>query len=310
MLNLKEDSSTVSDSQRRVFWIRDGDQTIGPELAMQIMKEAPFDGQRRVSQIEVLKHAENIKRSLWLDKSQIHFCRIGSRFYLVNGWHRITAVSLGGRPVEFNVVIYDCDTLEEVKQIYSRFDRVQNSRSDEQAFNALGFSDKLGVTRTVARAVSRAMPFIRNGMKPVRVGDDKTRVEMAIIDIRMDAALAWSKEAKLYEQCVMGAPVAMKTKLFNGGTTAVALQTFKYCEDRAIEFWTGVAEDDGLLKGDPRKTLIQALLGRRITGSNLEPLLIPAAAWNAFFRGQRLTQIKIMNESFLRIAGTPIGRKS
>lgn len=297
-----------------LFFIRPGNQQIGPELAACILKDAGLGCQAERSKsgrLHVLRHVENMRRGHWIDYSQISFCRVGHAFYLVNGYHRVMAIVEYGRPMLFSVVIHECDTYEDVISFYAKFDRsqLQRSRSDEQALNSIDFAETLGTSKTVARSVYRAIPLIRNGMRPVRIVDEKTKVEMAILETRTDAALAWKTEAAIWGGIVDSARGVLKRKLLNPACTAVALFTIKYQRAHAIIFWSNVAKNDGLPAGSPEHTLIFTLLSRRMFGGDEDNFIIPALAWNAYFRNKPLKMIKAGATGKLVIAGTPVGSR-
>jgi len=295
--------------------IHHGDQKIGPRLAARILKECSFAAQAKRTKSGVLgiaRHAENMRRGLWIDNSQIHFCRLGSyQFVLVNGYHRLNAVIKYGSDVSFNIVMIDCDVENDVASVYARFDRplLHRARSDDQALSAIGFAETLGVIRGVARALYRAIPLIRNEMRAIRNTDIETKVEMAIFEVRADAANNWSKEILLLDEICRLAGGELKRKLLNPATTAVILQTIKHSEVKAHEFWSRVARNDGLRVLSPEHTLVNALLSRRQFGGDNINFLIPALAWNAFYEGRTIRTIQAGAAGELRIAGTPIGKR-
>lgn len=95
---------------------------------------------------------------------------------------------------------------------------------------------------------------------------------------------------------------------------AAAMVTLKYQQEKATGFWSGMAADDGLRKGDPRKSALQYLLRHGI-GSGGNSLAWAGIAgvslcWNAWFRDETLIQVKAASVSEIVLLGTPVGRRA
>lgn len=89
---------------------------------------------------------------------------------------------------------------------------------------------------------------------------------------------------------------------------AVALATLRYQPSGATEFWSAVAADNGLQKGDPAKALLQFLRNLvGVTGNATQRYQsrAAAAAWNAFWRGDRVGYIKPGLMTAFTLLGTP-----
>ena len=93
--------------------------------------------------------------------------------------------------------------------------------------------------------------------------------------------------------------------------------TIKYC-NRAVEFWRGVAFDDGLRLGDPRKTLREWLINTGIYNSarttiKKNQVALPmsvrviASAWNKWIEGEEFKRVRIPDNVTLplKIRETP-----
>lgn len=288
--------------------LREGTVEITPSLAARILTEAHFDGQRKVVEGQAQLYAEAMRRGVWLKNSQIAFCRVGSRYYLVNGRHRLTGVTLAKMPIEFQLAIYDCKSEAEVQAMYSRFDTMIRKRSHENVIHAFDLAGKAEVSKTIARAIYRAIPFIVNDMKSHKGYTDKAKA--GLVDMRLDACLPWFDSARLLERCLEECDTTPKKLILrNGGTSAVALVTLRYQPEAAIEFWSGLAKNDGLRKGDPRHTLLNALLTRTLNSHHNGSVLVPALAWNAFFENRSLSIIKIYPNVLPQILGTPFSNR-
>ena len=124
---------------------------------------------------------------------------------------------------------------------------------------------------------------------------------------KMDEVLEWQKEASAYERDISKADLYIKRKLLGAGCMAVALYTYRYQPERAREFWSGVAANDGLRKNDARARLIADMMERRLnSGLSRQTVFQPMLAWNAWNEGRELKIIKIAENTRLNLWGTPL----
>ncbi len=81
--------------------------------------------------------------------------------------------------------------------------------------------------------------------------------------------------------------------------------------EKAFAFWNGIALNDGLRRGDPRHTFLLDLGNRSaLGGQNVHGVIVPCAAWNAWFEGKSINHIKVMSTAYPRLLGTPFdGRR-
>jgi len=209
-----------------------------------------------------------------------------------------------GCDIEWNIVIFACEDEDDLRQMFNKFNTNERDRTEAQILTATGFAKDAGITRTMATAVFSAMPFIDAGFRTGKSSSDV--LKSRIFDTRIKSARAFSRQAKLLDECLKGGDSRIKKKLLGGGVTAVALVTLKNQEEIATEFWRGVAKNDGLSKGDPRHTLVMDLLTRAMnSGASHQSISAPAAAWNAFYAGRKLHHIKVLETDAVKIAGTP-----
>lgn len=280
---------------------------ISPELAARILNETNYDGQRRIDQGQVETYAEMMRRGLWHQGGQIAFGRLNGALYLVNGQHRLSGVVLAGLGQEFQVLISDCTSVHELRNLYFRFDAVMRQRTTQQILNASGMADNNGLSKTMTTAVYRAVSFITNDMRSPVAGNHKATAENRIIDVRLEACRSWWETARKYEAMIEDAQHGLRSKLHAASIVAVALVTIRHQPKVAAEFWKGVATNDGLRKGDARHTLVNFLLTTHDKGSGEVYIAACAAAWNAFF-GRRGLQL-LRPTSPAKINGTPFDGK-
>lgn len=281
-----------------------GPMNVSPLYAAEILEKTDFAGQRKTSAKWVSKFAEMMRRNSWLDHSQIAFCHLGDRWYMVNGKHRLHATIEANRSILFDFVVYDCQTMREVETIYTRFDTELRKRSAEQIVSAFDLADKLGITRGAARAVFSAAKYLQTGLAaPTHYKD------LLLVEPTLDIAMQWRREAQIYDELLNGSESGLRKRLLNAGTMAVAMITLRHQPERAFSFWSGVANNDGLRKGDPRHTLITALLGRGAQENVDASVLLPMVAWNAWYAGRTISFLRIANNPRVELLGTPVRGK-
>lgn len=276
-----------------------------------LLDETRYDRQVRdlttsgADHISVLADIMGLGR--WRPKEKIDFARLpGGKMVLVNGHHRLAAQALANIVIEWVVVIHDCRDEEAVSDLYRSFDTNVRMRGVNTILDVSGVGDKIGISRTTAAALYRAVPLIEMDFNPSLA--TRSPIIHRVIDRRFERMTSFQREIVAWENATDRAPTKIKKRLSTQGALAVALLTFRYHPTDAMEFWGGVASDDGLRKGDPRHSYLRVLNDDNGRGSVATTLGYAAAAWNAFYEGRQGAFIKLSSGP-IRIAGTPIGRK-
>lgn len=291
------------------YIIREGRQSVSPELAQRILAEARYDGQRPIRSHHVALLADFMRRKRWTPGSQICFGSLNGRLSLVNGQHRMMAVIESGETIEFQVLIVPVSTGEELAALYYRFDVAQRQRSLAEVLNPTGIADSHGLSKSMMKSVYGAVGLITNHFQRPNYQQDPIKARS--IDARLDAARSWWPFGAEYEKLVNEAPAETKKRLLNQGIVSVALVTLKYQPEKARPFWSGVAADDGLRRGDPRHTFLSDLRSRLFNQGTIEgSVRAPSVAWNAWYEGRQIKIIKVYADQPVRILGTPFdGRR-
>src|SRR5690606_12147457 len=118
------------------------------------------------------------------------------------------------------------------------------------------------LSKMMANATFKAAGIIANGMEAPNYQKDPVKARS--VDARLDSARHLWGLASRFEEMIQPAPHNVRNRLRNPGVLAVALMTVKYQPKLAEEFWRGLAENDGLRRGDPRHTLLNDLMGRHM----------------------------------------------
>lgn len=281
---------------------------LAPAMARAILDSCNWQGQRPINPHRVERTRRWIEQGQWIGATSIiEFAMTpDQRVYLVNGQHRLTACLLTGQSIEVRLNIVPCDDMAAVRQLYACHDRDDGRRTKGEVLDAIGIAESIGISRAGARALYDALGFLRNGMEPP--GNAAAAADARDADSRHAQMHDWAREAGHWEGIVAAAPAPVQRSLRRAGLTAVALYTLRHCAAKAQVFWRGVAEDDGLRRGDPRKALLIDLASRALNAGGARlTVLQPAAAWNAWHARRELRSLRIREDDPLVIAGTPLG---
>lgn len=277
---------------------------ISPYEAHHILEEFTFTEQRSLDAANLRAHILDMKRDRFWSGSQIVFAQLpDNKLYLVDGYHRIYAVIQSGIPIEFQVRIERVANYEKLRDLYCSIDTNLRKRSDAQIARAAGISDALDVPQTVITAALGAVTVIACGLQALP--PHKRPAEVVTAYGRKDAVAQWVDEIRAYADIISVASTKLKSRLLVQGVMGPALATLRHQPKKARAFWGGVAENDGLRKGDPRRTLVIALLERSVQGKWGGGLIFAPQAWNAWFEGRQLPAIKSYVASKPYLLGTP-----
>lgn len=286
---------------------KNGVMPISPLGAKLILESLNFPRQRSVSESQVYGHLNAIVSGDWMEGHAITFIELpDGRVWLVDGQHRLTAIARYTAPVDATIRIVPVENEREAGEFYAGFDQKSSVRTTRQIIDSFNASDAFGLTGPMASAVFEASALLNNGLEPL-TGPQSTKKNPALFlqANRLKAIEEWASEARQYEALIKPAKRALKTKLLQSGPVAVALYTLRNQPARASEFWGGLAKNDGLRSNDPRSTLYADLMARNLgAGSIRQKVQQSAAAWNAFFRGRTLQQIRCVADAPIVVLGT------
>lgn len=286
---------------------------VAPGTAQRILDELNFPGQRKVDSRRVYGHTHAIIKGDWMESYPIHFAALpDGRVWLVDGQHRMTAIAQQQSPVAVTLRLVDMASEKDARNFYAGFDGRGSVRTNVQILDAVGIAAEVGLTSRMARAVYEAAPVLANNMEPLAGTENiKSRPEIYLQSNRLALVSEWSKQAKEYELIAKDAGRGLYDRMRKTGPVAVALYTLRHQPSRAKEFWSGIARNDGLRRGDPRHTLIQDYSVRDIgSGSVRQRVQQTALAWNAFFEGRDLKIIKCVTGAAITLSGTPLNGKA
>lgn len=279
--------------------------TIAPELALRVIQTGRFERQRPTRSKHIDALATQMRQREWTPGTQIHFGRTpDGELHLVNGQHRMHAVIKADIPIEFQVLITDVRSEDDLIKLYRRHDRLIAARTITDALTAEGIPEHFGIRHEIATACFRAIPVLESKFRGIRWADPYL---VRSDEARLRMAEEWWPSATNFQEWTDLAPAKVKAMLKTAGAMAVALVVVRHQPEKAEAFWRGVADPDGLRSADPRKVYREYLLGAVKKGTELTTAKAAALAWNHFFEGTSVTKINIQNGPVM-VFGTPFNR--
>lgn len=281
--------------QPQLSFIREGMVNFTPAQANMVLKWCRYERQRDETKAKghIATLAEDMRRGNWLPKSQLDFARLNSRLILVNGHHRMRAQVEAHADILWNIAIHDCASDGEVRSLYYRFDTNLRKRSAANIIGGIGLAEDTGLRKEIAAALWHSAQVIHDGMIFRRYSPSGSKRAM-LADERVAVCRQYADEAKTMERLIALAPTHIRRKLKTISVFSVAMVTLKAEPATASEFWKGLAEDDGLTKGDPRKSLLVDMQSRTArNGLIAAPMMAAARAWNAYRAGKNVGHIKV-----------------
>jgi hypothetical protein len=282
--------------------------TIAPGIAKRILEETNFEGQRTLKPIRRQKHLNRLIAGTWNPNFPVTFAMLpDGRLYLVDGQHRMDAIVAFDVATRVRINISAVKVEDDIRKLYAGFDESDSSRSEIEVIDGVGLVQSAGIRREVVRGGMRALAVIINNMEPSQ--GSGAAWEARMLDSRLSAFPDWEEEISAWARITELANRFIKNKLLNAGCMAVGIYTLKHQPGRAMEFWSALAENDGLGKNDPRARLIADFQTRSLrSGSSRQVIQAPAVAWNAWNEGRDLKIIKCVDGAAITIWGTPYAK--
>lgn len=294
----------------RFDFLREGHVTFRAVEAELILRECRYDRQRdeNKAQAHIGAMAEDMRRGNWLPKQPLDFAVLDGRPIMVNGHHRMHSQIEARADILWTITLHPCETIDEVRQLYYRFDTKLRKRTDENIIQGLDLVDEHNLSRTIARALWRAAPIIANDLRIPAPGteNEASRVRR-MTDDRAEVFRAYAREARQIADAITPAPHIVRNKILSVKHFSVAVVTMVEMPEMSAKFWGGLAENDGLRKGDPRHTLLQYLINENTNKRRAnEAILKTVIAWNAWVRGDDLKILKVFPGSKIKMLGSHI----
>lgn len=293
--------SITSIGKTKAAIVQEGPMHFTPAKAMHVYNACRYERNRGISKQHVSLLREQMQRGTWLAKSPLDFARKpDGSLTLVNGHHRLAAQSESNVDIEWQIIVHDVADDDDLASLFWRFDTTMRKRSINNVLSAVGAADTLGLTSWNVSKYASAVRYIGSGM----ASGNNQRGMLADDILRLMAE--WQAEALIFQDCLALAPKVVAAKMRSAQIFAVALITIRANQTKAISFWSGIAADDGLRRGDPRKTLLDYMRDMHLASGGYTSSAVAAArAWNAYTAGKQLSMIRV-GSAPVRIDGADV----
>ena len=282
--------------------------TIDGEMARQWINEYKFDGNRPLSR----DHLAFLKAELKAGRfrtSEIRLVHTPQGTSLTNGNHRLHLVAETGISIKANVYHLMTGFPEEVAEDYGATDQ-QRKRTVHDAVRATTLPQESGLNPTNFNKLIAATNPLVGGFTSSSFGQANPLSRS--VGVRKLAIREWIREAHQFYDCTINGDQDIVKRSKNMAVMSVGLVAFRYQSDKAYEFWHKTVHNDGLIKGDPCRTLAMFLL--KTKDKDLSPPVYArqvAKCWNAFYQVRNLQVITgtVDPTAPICIKGTPYNGK-
>ena len=223
---------------------------ITPEQARQILSTENYVGQRLIRKHHVSYLANEIIMRRFAPGTKIHFAICEGAKYLINGQHTLSAIDKSQIPVALTIQETVCANMDQVAHLFATEDR-QLQRSVSDVYHAYNFADKIGVKTHHAGNLCAALSFLRTNVCGLNINQKPSPEDL------MADATPLAESYVTFLDAIHGHNSTVRKMIERQPIIAAALITIDHT--KGYDFWNGMAMDDGLQKGDPRKYYLNYL---------------------------------------------------
>lgn len=279
---------------------------ITPDRARLMLSSLSFDRQRNIRPYHV-DYLTKVTESGELRDLIVQECELpNGRKILVDGYHRLMAIIKTNKALPAVIVTHRVMDDGGIAERYAMIDR-PSSRTTADALKAFDVTSKTKLSPSMLSTIAAAASVVNNDFPTHYRGH-----EFRSMIQRAHTTEDWLAEGEQYSDCIAGASKEIHRAMTRVSVMAVGLATLRYESEKASEFWTRVALEDGLARNSPEWTLLRFLRNSQefslaSVGKEAYTRYV-ISAWNAFFEGRDLQLIRAISSRSMRINGTPYAR--
>lgn len=268
--------------------------TVDVEMALSFLEKYSYERQRPLNEHTVHIYRDAIKEGNFTKGSQMHIAYTpDGKGYLINGQHRLWAIIEAQMPLQISLLESQVDSIEEIDRLYYREDANQR-RTLTDSIRATSMSANTGLSAHFLKKLAAAVKVIElNGFR-----DTAGSRGIISADKALKLIGPWMDVAHIYRELVEAMRPCDRNRMTRAAIMAPALAILRDAGTQGYDFWMGVALDDGLKRGDPRKTLLD-FIWKAESNKGKSRLTVAftaravANAWNAYVEDRELTTIVI-----------------
>ena len=278
---------------------------VTPDLARRWLEENRYPEQRPLSPRRVEEFQTYLRLNEWgLDVIRFHHVESTGKTWLTDGQHRLTAIANEEKAARCLVHTYHVATVSECRADYGRFDtpKIRTFR------DVLPATDLRETTALSANALAKGLAAVRIIQSDFRSANSGA-MNFRDNTHRVKQLIEWIGPLEAYWAAIDGRQAGLAL-LSSRAVMAVGLVTCRDQAERASAFWSRVAANDGLQRGDPEWVLVDLVTGQnRRSGPMLLTRLV-ASCWNADFQQKSIYRASGKADVPILIEGTHWGKSA
>ena len=285
----------------------DGYQVITPEIAQQWLASWNYEHQRPIRAYQVNSLANEITNGRFREKTQINFCQLGDDFHLTNGQHTLSAIIKAKQPVLLSVVVLIVQNKKQIADDFTRHD-THLTRQLAVSLVAHEINKTLEVTATELNWITAAVNYYA-----WMIGESylKSNTQMTN-DVKLNLVVKYGALARDALRVYHEPNSKRRDYMVKRTTLACAMHVYNWNPEACVAFYGEISKDNGLLIGDPRKTLLDYMRETRSDyGRGLGPVARKAVPYHYFVKAQAIAFNAFINRKQLKfIKVTPEAKEA
>lgn len=284
------------DEMNAIHLPTDGYQVVSPEIAQQWLASCNYEHQRPIRSYHVTNLAQEIIQGRFREKTQINFCKLGEEFFCTNGQHTLSAIIKAQQPVLLSVVVLEVDNKQQIADDFTRHD-THLTRQLAVSLVAHEINKALEVTATELNWITAAVNYYA-----WMIGDSQLKSSIQMTnDVKLNQVIKYGELARSALRTYHEPNAKRRDYMVKRTTLACAMHVYNWNPDACTAFYGEISKDNGLLIGDPRKTLLDYMRETRSYYGGTSVSLKKAVPYNYFVKAHAIAFNAFINRRQLKI---------